>query len=149
MKKQLTLSIVLVILAAALITLQYTLSVDVRYDQQTEEDLQTIETAISGYARIEDKLPEQLADLSLDKDVVERASERNYEYIKGAKSGSSPVKALESDSPFKPGIAEDTQDYKLCAVFKKQAGTKSQAIDYYGYYDHPAGRACFSRTAYF
>lgn len=149
MKKQIILAISLVILAAVLITLQYTLSADLRYDQQTETDLQTIETAITDYARVEDKLPEQLADLSLDKAVVERASERNYEYIKGKKSGSSPVRALESDSPLKPGIIENSQDYKLCAVFKKQAGTKSQAIDYYGYYDHPAGRACFSRTVYF
>lgn len=104
-------------------------------DQQTEQDIGTLNDSISKYTDKNKHLPQTLSVLDVTGKKVAKHL-RNYTY--------KPIGRVETES-----IAQF--EYQLCATFKKasksQSGiTDSSSSEYQTYLDtssHPAGQTCF------
>ena len=125
---------VFTVFSVGLVLLQYVLTADVRYDQQTESDLQRIEEAVNLHVQDDGALPENIDRLQLEDALRERADSRIYEY-----------KVLERTQESSTEIS-----YELCAEFMSDEldGIQTPDMADYSFEVHPAGRHCFTRTVY-
>lgn len=131
MRRHYIFAAVIAVFSVGLVLLQYILTADVRYDQQTEADLQAIEERINLYAQEEERLPDSVDSLDLGEGVRHRATERGYEYIP----------QVDESQPL-------DMSYELCAEFKTDESSDDPLIGDYSFEVHPAGRHCFTRSVF-
>jgi len=123
-----------------------------RDDRLLEQNLSSLPTAIEDYARDNDKLPNNLNELSNLRDGVKKIIEKDLvEYRPNTKTES--VLQPGSSSLTYGGTTRRTYYYELCATFKEEsssygsyrdyAGSQDEYTSYISSYSHPAGRQCY------
>ncbi len=100
-----------------------------KLDRKTSEELQTVQTLVTGYYSVNHKLPEQLADVKAKRQF--RQWEPEY----------SPL----NDPAYRYAKVNETR-FQLCATFKLESPERNQTVSYQpkpSFYNHPAGSHCF------
>jgi hypothetical protein len=102
---------------------------EMAFDERRSQDLNAIAAAVNAYALRYGELPEDL-------EVVEGA---------GARAGA--LRDPQTGEPYEYQVIGERQ-YRLCATFQRPGDTdRPVAAPFENYWQHPAGRACFTVMA--
>ena len=129
-----------------------------KQDRLIEQNLDWVTTAINDYTRTNSRLPSSLSDLPLNSSYQQNAKLLithnlvSYDILPNA-SSYAPENTV--TSTLKPGLRLSTPSlrYQLCVTYKHASGSGTVPSDTYdtSYIDtrsHPAGRQCYTLTAY-
>ena len=133
MKKYYFLAFVITVIAAFAIGSNMMITSGRKADQKVTDDLAKLEQAIDDYAQNNNKLPNDLDDLSID-DLNRPISEYEFNKLNQEKD-----------------LSSTTYRYELCSTFNKEAKDEFSDGNYdnsAGYYLHEAGRQCYDRETF-
>jgi type II secretory pathway pseudopilin PulG len=124
-----------------------------RQDKLIENNLETVNSAISTYARTNKRLPENLGQLDVSNDAKKLAQSNVIEYRQTTSAPTSPILNSLKNTPTYTSYTNTQATYELCVTYKKAKNDDSNYhtndSTYLSTYSHKAGRQCYNQTVYF